>query len=162
MCARRIMWTGRHWREGEGSHTVYRIPTVFSRWFFGRCSPLDCTVWLCNRSYLFAGSYLVCQPVSWSMISDLWSLLFPVLPLSCHSLWMASIHARCSTSRRYTVSEGYCNLYLLIQVQSNGSIRVGLSTNWTMRWNEGDSSVYWLLFSFDVYVVFPGTIQTTR
>ncbi|GMS89605.1 hypothetical protein PENTCL1PPCAC_11780 [Pristionchus entomophagus] len=40
------------------------------RWFFGRCSPLECTIWLCNRSYLAAGSYLVCQP----------SFLFPVIP----------------------------------------------------------------------------------
>ncbi|KAF8357222.1 hypothetical protein PRIPAC_92217 [Pristionchus pacificus] len=44
--------------------------TLEGRWFFGRCSPLDCTVWLCNRSYLFAGSYLVCQP----------SFLFPATP----------------------------------------------------------------------------------
>ncbi|GMR42648.1 hypothetical protein PMAYCL1PPCAC_12843, partial [Pristionchus mayeri] len=40
------------------------------RWFFGRCSPLECTIWLCNRFYLSAGSFLVCQP----------SFLFPVIP----------------------------------------------------------------------------------
>ncbi|GMR42647.1 hypothetical protein PMAYCL1PPCAC_12842, partial [Pristionchus mayeri] len=28
------------------------------RWFFGRCSPLECTIWLCNRFYLSAGSFL--------------------------------------------------------------------------------------------------------
>ncbi|GMT17143.1 hypothetical protein PFISCL1PPCAC_8440, partial [Pristionchus fissidentatus] len=51
------------------AYTVDKM-ALEGRWFFGRCSLLECTIWLCNRSYLTAGSFLVCQP----------SFLFPVIP----------------------------------------------------------------------------------